>query len=189
MNEHDKNNGDDHNGAPFEELRGLVIVNTGPGKGKTTAALGASLRAVGRGLRVLVVQFVKNMDTGELRAAEHLPGLVIRQMGRGRIMGREPGEKHRLAAREAWDFASRAVESGEYGLVVLDEIFAAMKYGFVEIGEVLGLLRNRPQTLHLILTGRNCPAEIMDQADTVTVMEAVKHHLHSGITSQAGIEY
>ena len=104
-------------------------------------------------------------------------------------MGGQVSDKHRRAAAEAWAFACKAADSKEYDLIVLDEIFAALKYSLIELDQTLDLLRDKPDRLHLILTGRDCPPEIIELADTVTNMEAVKHHLAAGVAAQAGIEY
>ncbi|MEW5725239.1 MAG: cob(I)yrinic acid a,c-diamide adenosyltransferase [Thermodesulfobacteriota bacterium] len=172
-----------------EEARGLVLVNTGPGKGKTTAALGAALRAAGNGWPVLIVQFIKNRDTGELRALGNVPGVEIRQMGRGLIIGRRPDEEDRRAAAEAWTVVRDAAASGRYKMIVLDEIGPALKLGLVDLSQVLDFLRHKPGALHLVLTGRDCPEDVLAAADTVTRMESVKHHLAAGIKAQPGIEY
>lgn len=169
--------------------RGLIMVNTGPGKGKTTAALGAALRASGRGLNVLVLQFIKNRHTGELEAVEKLPGVQIKQLGLGMIRGREVTIEDRKQAELAWGEVLTGASSGRYDLLILDEICPAMHHGLIEAGRVAGFLKEKPEKLHVILTGRYCPDDILDLADTVTIMEAGRHHLAAGIKSQEGIEY
>ncbi len=170
------------------ETRGLVMVNTGPGKGKTTAALGAALRAAGQGRRVLIIQFIKGGGFyGELAVLEHLPRIEIRPMGLGLIAPGDDLGPHREAARRAWEAARAAVH--DWDLVILDEICIALDRGFVEPGEVIDLIRTRPPQVHLILTGRNCPEEVLAVADTVSRIEDVRHHLAAGVTAQPGIEY
>jgi len=172
----------------MSKKRGLVMVNTGPGKGKTTAALGAALRAAGQGLRVLIIQFIKGgAFYGELGALENLPRIEIRPMGLGLIAPGDDLGPHRQAARRAWDAARAAVE--DWDLVILDEICIALDRGFVRPEEVVDLIRTRPPRVHLILTGRNCPEEIIALADTVSRIEDVRHHLAAGVTAQAGVEY
>ena len=172
------------------EQRGLVLVNTGRGKGKTTAALGAALRAVGQGWRVLMIQFIKaNTDTGEYRAAGSLDGLEIRTLGLGLIRQGADLEPHRAKAREAWEKARAEALSGRWDMLILDEIMAAMGRGFLEPAELASLIRERPADLVLILTGRNCPPEIADLADTVTDMRMVKHHAAAGRMAAPGVEY
>ncbi|HOV79116.1 MAG TPA: cob(I)yrinic acid a,c-diamide adenosyltransferase [Bacillota bacterium] len=173
--------------------KGLILVNTGNGKGKTTAALGMGLRAWGQGMKVLVLQFIKGgWKYGELKAAEKLaPGFEIRQMGEGFIKG--PGDKeldeHRQAAGEALEAARTEIASGKYDLIILDEILYAIHYGLVALDDVLALLDGKPEELHLVLTGRNAPPEIIEKADLVTEMKEIKHPFTSGIAAQKGIEF
>ena len=172
-----------------ETLPGLVLVNTGDGKGKTTAALGAALRALSYDWRVLMIQFIKGKrSSGERQIAAKLPGLVIRAGGLGLIRGKDP-QRHRQKARDTWQQACREVASDQWDLVILDEIFLALGYGFVSIPELVQLIQKRPPRLHLILTGRGCPPEIMELADTVTEMRNLKHHLQAGVSTRRGIEY
>ena len=174
----------------MKPTKGLVLVNTGPGKGKTTAALGMALRASGQGLNVLIIQFIKgNRHTGEYIGARYLPGVELHPLGRGMIKGRKDTSADREKARSAWEQARREVASGQYGLVVLDEICVAVHFGFIETEEVLDLIKTKPEELHLILTGRYCPDEVMAAANTVTYMEPIKHHLQEGIKAQPGVEF
>jgi cob(I)alamin adenosyltransferase len=169
--------------------RGLVMVNTGTGKGKTTAALGAALRAAGHGWSVFIVQFVKNQETGEIPALAHVPGIEIKQMGLGRIHCRSDLDSHRQKAREAWAETLEQAQSGQWNLMILDEICVALHHGLIDTGEVLGFLKNRPSSLNIIMTGRNCPDELLAAADTVTYMDEIKHHFRSGLKARAGIEH
>ena len=173
--------------------RGLIIVHTGPGKGKTTAALGLAMRAVGSGLRVLMVQFIKgSWHYGELDAAEMLgkDKLTIRPMGRGFVkLGGEIDPEDQKAAEEAWAFCREKLFSGEYDMIILDEINYAINYGLLPVGPVVEALKQKPEMVHVVLTGRSAPAEIIEVADTVTEMREVKHAYQKGIEAQRGIEY
>ena len=165
------------------------MVNTGQGKGKTTAAMGAALRAAGHGWSVFILQFVKNQDTGEITALANIPGIEIKQMGLGRIHGRSDLDSHRQKAREAWEEVLEQARTEKWNLMILDEICVALHHGLIETSEVLRFLENRPPHLNLIMTGRNCPDELSAAADTVTYMEEVKHHFKSGTKARAGIEH
>ncbi len=169
---------------------GLVIVHTGAGKGKTTAALGMALRAAGQNLRVLILQFIKGgWRYGELEALEPLPNIHIRPLGLGLIGDHDDLSPHRQAARTAWDTAVQEVTQGPWDLIVLDELCVAMHRGFVSTQEVIRLIHQKPPHLHLVITGRHCPEELFPHADTVTLMQAVKHHHQAGITAQPGVEF
>ncbi|OPZ70881.1 MAG: Cob(I)yrinic acid a,c-diamide adenosyltransferase [Firmicutes bacterium ADurb.Bin456] len=173
--------------------KGLILVNTGNGKGKTTAALGMALRAWGQGMRVLILQFIKGgWKYGELKAAGKLaPNFEIRQMGEGFIKGEDDSslDEHRLAARQAMEAAKREIAAGQYDLIVLDEILYALNYGLVGLEDVLEILNQKPERLHLVLTGRNAPPQIIERADLVTEMREVKHPFTEGVAAQKGIEY
>ncbi|MGH9805466.1 MAG: cob(I)yrinic acid a,c-diamide adenosyltransferase [Candidatus Acidiferrales bacterium] len=175
-----------------ENKKGLIIVHTGPGKGKTTAALGLAFRAVGSGLRVLMVQFLKgSWHYGELDAAAAFGDqFVIRPMGKGFIkLGGEPDPEHVRAAEEAWAFAREKIFSREYDMIVLDEINYAISYGLLPVGPVVEALKQKPDEVHIVLTGRNADADIVELADLVTEMREVKHPYQKGIEAQRGIEY
>ena len=176
-----------------EKKKGLIIVHTGPGKGKTTAALGLAFRAVGSGLKVLMVQFIKgSWHYGELDTAEMLgpERMVIRPMGRGFVkLGGELDPEHKQAAEEAWAFAREKILSGEYDMIVLDEINYALSYGLLAVEAVLDTLRHKPEKVHMVLTGRNAHPAIVELADLVTEMREVKHPYQKGIEAQRGIEY
>jgi len=172
--------------------KGLVIVHTGPGKGKTTAALGLALRAVGQGMRVAMVQFIKgSWKYGELKAPEFLPGFEIQPMGRGFVnLGAPTPDPEDVAlARQSLEAAREKVMSGRYDLVILDEINYAVDYGLVPVEEVLRLIRDKPEPVHLVLTGRNARPEVVEAADLVTEMREVKHPFRAGIKAQKGIEF
>ena len=169
---------------------GLVIVNTGKGKGKTTAALGMLLRIWGWEMRVVVLQFIKSSkaDWGEHRAARRM-GVEILSLGTGfRWKGRNT-QTGKYRATKLWDLAKEKISSGEYDMVILDELSYPFKYGWLSPEEVLEVLRNRPPGLHVVITGRDVPQECIDFADLVTEMQEVKHPLRQGIKAQQGIEF
>ena len=183
----------DEAGGEVTQRHGLLLIHTGAGKGKTTAALGTAMRAAGNGMRVLVLQFLKgSWDYGELHAAEQFHGdLVIRQMGRGfvKVGGAETDPEDLRLVLEAWAEAVRAMQSGEWDLLVLDEINYAIGYGLLDAAVVAEGLRARPPMLHVILTGRNASPLLIELADTVTEMREVKHAYTRGILAQRGIEF
>jgi cob(I)alamin adenosyltransferase len=177
-----------------ENRKGLVIVYTGPGKGKTTAALGTALRAVGQGLRVLMVQFIKgSWDYGELEAARRLgeEQFKILPMGRGfvKVGAEKPDPEDVRLVEEAWQFASRSILDGHYDLVILDEVNYAISYKMLDPRRVAEVIEKKPEMVHVILTGRNAHPMILERADLVTEMREVKHPYHKGIVAQRGIEY
>jgi len=171
--------------------KGLVQVYTGEGKGKTSAAFGSALRAVGRGLKVYVIQFIKGgFDYGELYIAERLPNLKLAAFGRGRfITEAPPSQKDVQLARDAFDLAKKVVDSGEYDIVILDEVNVVLNLKMIDIDEVVKLIKNKPKHVELILTGRYAPAQIMEVADLVTEMREVKHPYARGVPPRKGIEY
>jgi cob(I)alamin adenosyltransferase len=173
--------------------RGLILINTGPGKGKTTAALGTALRAVGCGMRVLMLQFIKgSWHYGELDAVEAFgANFVLKQMGRGfvKIGGAEADPEDIRMVKAAWGEARQAISSGEWDLVVLDEINYAISYGMLDPAEVAEALKTKPEMVHVILTGRNAHPLLVELADTVTEMREIKHAYQKGILAQRGIEY
>lgn len=183
------------------ETKGLVLINTGTGKGKTTAALGTAIRAWGDGQKVLILQFIKGAwKYGELKAIETLGKaegrIEIRPMGDGFVFHnkKDPENEERLAekkelARRAWDMVRKEVMSGAWDLIVLDEINYAIHFGMLETEEVAGLIRERPPRLNMILTGRYAPKELIDLADTVTEMTLVKHAFQKGIRARKGLEF
>jgi cob(I)alamin adenosyltransferase len=168
----------------------LVIVLTGQGKGKTTAALGVVLRAWGRGMKAVVLQFVKarTSNYGENRAAKKL-GIEMIPLGEGFTWLSKDVEKDKTTARECWEVARQKIGSGQYDIVVLDEITYPMSYGWITVEEVIDALRRRPQGLHVIITGRDAPQELIDFADLVTEMREVKHPYEKGLKAQAGIDF
>lgn len=169
-----------------------LLIFTGDGKGKTTAALGMLLRAAGHGQRAIVIQFIKaDSRTGELAACQNLPGIKIVQMGRGFIPPKDSPKfaVHRDAAGQALDAAVEAVVSDQFDLIVLDEICVAIAHGLIPEDKVLDLIQRAPQKLCLVLTGRGASQRLIEEADTVTEMKCVKHALQGGVWAQTGVEY
>ena len=181
------------------ENKGLILINTGNGKGKTTAALGTAIRAWGDGQKVLILQFIKGgWKYGELNAIQALNKLdqriEIRQMGDGFVFhnqeeDEETFQKKKALAKEGWDMVRREFESGNWDLIVLDEINYAIHFGMLNVDEVLELLNNKPERLNVILTGRYAEPKLIDAADTVTEMTLVKHAFQKGIRARKGIEF
>ncbi len=173
--------------------RGLIIVNTGPGKGKTTAAMGTALRAVGNGMKVLMLQFLKgSWHYGELDAVKAFgDNFVMKQMGRGfvKVGGAETDPEDIKLVEQAWDEARSAILSGQWDLVILDEINYAIGYKMLDAAKVVETLKQKPEAVHVILTGRNAHPGIIEIADTVTEMKQVKHAYEKGVMAQRGIEY
>ncbi|MGE5326231.1 MAG: cob(I)yrinic acid a,c-diamide adenosyltransferase [Deltaproteobacteria bacterium] len=177
-----------------ENRKGLIIVHTGPGKGKTTAALGTAFRAVGQGLKVLMVQFIKgSWHYGELDAAKLLGGerFQILPMGRGfvKVGAEKPDPGDIRLVEEAWEFAHGKIQSREFDLVILDEINYAVSYKMLDAEKVVEALKRKPPMVHVILTGRNAHPAIVEVADLVTEMREIKHPYQKGVVAQRGIEY
>jgi cob(I)alamin adenosyltransferase len=171
--------------------KGLVQVYTGNGKGKTTASFGLALRAIGRGLKVYIIQFIKGgFDYGELYIADKLPGLTLKAYGRGKFISEKKPEKIDIdLAREALKEAQDVVKRGEVDVVILDEINVALTLKLVEIEKVLKLIKEKPDQMEIVLTGRNAPVEIVQAADLVTEMIEIKHPYNAGFKARKGIEY
>ena len=171
----------------------MIIVFTGHGKGKTTAAIGLALRGAGHRQRILMVQFIKgSWRYGELEAAKSLePYFEIVPMGKGFIHhgGKGADAEDRKAVLRAWDFFKEQMTSGCYDMIILDEVNNAISYGLLPIEEVLETLRTRPRKLHVVLTGRNANPRIIAVADLVTEMKEIKHPLQEGVRARKGIEY
>ncbi|MBW2594614.1 MAG: cob(I)yrinic acid a,c-diamide adenosyltransferase [Deltaproteobacteria bacterium] len=171
--------------------RGLVMVLTGDGKGKTTSALGQALRAVGHGFKVYMIQFMKGRKYGEVIAAEkHLPDLTVEQFGLDSFVMRDnPAPVDIELAQEGLERAQEIIASDAYDMVILDEINVALDFKLVSLDEVLELIKNKPVRLTLILTGRYAPLEIVEIADMVSEVKEIKHHYASGIKDRPGIEF
>ncbi len=171
--------------------KGLLLVFTGNGKGKTTSAIGLSIRAAGNNMPICFIQFIKgSWKYGELDALKRFDDLIdFHVMGRGFTWKSDDLEKDKALARCGWEKAKEAISSGKYKMVVLDEFTYLLKYGMLEKEEVLQVLKNKPEDVHLVITGRDALPEIIDAADLVTEMQAVKHPYKSGIKAQKGIEF
>lgn len=168
---------------------GLIIVNTGHGKGKTTAALGTAFRAIGVGFKVKMIQFIKgSWDYGELHAARKL-GFEIVPMGEGFTWETKNRERDIEVASKTWAACREAIEKNEHDLLIFDEINNAIAYGYLDVKVVLDALRKKPADMHIILTGRDAHPDLIDLADLVTEMREIKHPFHRGIYAQRGIEY
>lgn len=174
---------------PEGERRGLVIVNTGDGKGKSTAAFGLALRAHGRGKAVKIYQFMKvpTARFGEHRMFEQI-GIPIEGLGDGFSWKSQDLEHSAELARQGWARARDAILGGQFFLVVLDELTYPLIYGWLPLDEVLQTLRERPRAVHVCITGRRCPEEIVELADTVTEMRKIRHAFNAGVPAQRGIE-
>lgn len=169
-------------------MHGYVQVYTGNGKGKTTAALGLALRAVGAGMRVFFGQFMKCGDYSEIIALRKFGDMVtIRQYGLSGFIT-EPGGEDRTAAGKGLDEAREAVVSGEFGLVILDEACTAVRFGLLTVGDLLDLAERKHGETELVFTGRNAPPALVERADLVTEMREVKHYFHAGVIARKGIE-
>ncbi len=179
-------------GKMAKRPHGLVIVNTGKGKGKSTSAFGLALRAVGQGLRVYLIQFIKGAwQTGEAEAFKRLaPELELRvDLGDGFTwITKDPGQDRRTS-QEIWKLGREAIFSGKYAMVILDEINVAISLGHLETGEVIAALRERDPSIHVVLTGRGASEELIAFADLVSEMRPVKHPVDAGISAQKGIEF
>lgn len=177
--------------------KGLTQVYTGAGKGKTTAALGLALRAVGQGLRVCIIQFMKPNDfkTGEKAASQKLaPNLEIVQFGDSQVWGKGKPKttltaSMKEACNEALDFAKSKVQDSHYDIIVLDEVLVALSLGLLSLAEIIELIKTKPEAVELVLTGRSAPPEIIELADLITEMREVKHPYQKGIKARQGIDY
>jgi cob(I)alamin adenosyltransferase len=172
------------------ESTGRVILNTGNGKGKTTAALGTVFRALGHGQRVCVIQFIKGAGTyGERLMAEKLEGLDWHICGKGFVFRKENIEDDRKIAREGFELAKRLIDGGDYELIVLDEITYLPLYDFIGVEEIVAAVTEKPESLSIIMTGRNAAQELVDVCDTVSEIQEIKHGYQNGIKAQKGVEF
>jgi cob(I)alamin adenosyltransferase len=172
-------------------VKGLLIVFTGNGKGKTTAALGMALRAAGHGMRVLILQFIKGAwRYGELDALARFPEVRIKPLGTGFTWNKENLDEDRRLAQLGWREAAGEIERADYDLIILDELNIVLAYGLLPLQPVLEVLKNRPSGLHVVVTGRNAPQDLLELADLVTEMRQVKHPYHEqNIHAQKGVEF
>jgi cob(I)alamin adenosyltransferase len=177
--------------ATKTEERGLLIVHTGKGKGKSTAAFGMVFRALGHGFKVGIVQFVKGAwQTGERDVLLKFPELVtIRAMGEGFTWDVADRQRDLAAARAAWEAAKEMIADESYRLILLDELNIVLRYDYLPLDEVLAVLKNKPRDTHVIVTGRNAKDELIEIADLVTEMTEIKHPFRAGVKAQAGIEF
>jgi cob(I)alamin adenosyltransferase len=175
---------------PVKKRKALVILYTGNGKGKTTAALGMLLRAWGRGMKVCMLSFIKTETSnyGEERAAKKL-GIELIPMGGGFTWLSKDLEKDRALAQKCWDLCKQKIASNEYDIIVLDEITYPISYGWLDVDEVIDTLRERPVNLHVVLTGRDAHEKLIEFADLVTEMRDVKHPFSAGIKAQPGVDF
>lgn len=171
--------------------KGLVILNTGNGKGKTTAALGLAFRAMGHKEKVCLIQFIKNKSTyGEIFSAErYIDMLDVFNVGNGFVFELGNIENSRIAAIKGWELAKKQLNSEKYFMVILDELTYLMTLGFIEIDSIIDCIKKRRENLHVVITGRYAPKKLIESADLVTEMQEIKHPYHFGVTAQKGIEF
>lgn len=169
----------------------MIQIYTGNGKGKTTAALGLALRAVGHGLKVIMIQFMKGkINYGELESAKLLPNLIIEQYGRPDFVNPEnPDEEDLRLARQGLERAKEVIKEKEFDMVILDEINVAVSFGLINPDEIIRLMKETPQKTELILTGRYMPPEFSEYADLISEIREIKHHFQKGTPARKGIEY
>ncbi len=177
--------------ATKTEERGLIIVHTGKGKGKSTAAFGLAIRAIGHGMRVGVVQFVKGVwETGERSVLARFPELVtLKAMGEGFTWDTQDRARDIAAARRAWETAKEMIADPSYNMIILDELNIVLRYDYLPLEEVLEALKNKPRKKHVVVTGRNAKPALVEIADLVTEMTLVKHPFRAGVKAQPGIEF
>lgn len=169
---------------------GTVQIYTGDGKGKTTASIGAAVRAAGHGWKVFMIQFMKGRLYGEIASTEKLDNITIEQHGRDEFVDPENPEQIDIdLARKGWDRAREIAEAGEIDMLILDEINIAENFGLIKLQEILEFLRSKPPALELIMTGRRAHQELIEAADTVTEMREIKHHYAGSVKARKGIEY
>jgi cob(I)alamin adenosyltransferase len=171
--------------------KGLLMVHTGKGKGKTTAAMGLAMRAVGNGMKVGIVQFVKGVwETGERKVLEQFPDLcVMKAMGEGFTWDTQDRQRDIAAAQKAWQAAKEMMADESYRMVILDELNIVLRYDYIDLDEVIETLRNKRPDLHVVVTGRNAREPLLEIADLVTEMTELRHHFRGGVKAQLGIEF
>jgi cob(I)alamin adenosyltransferase len=181
----------DRRKAAAQQEKGLLIVHTGSGKGKSSAAMGMVLRCIGHGMKAVVIQFIKGaIDTGEAKALKAFPALVeFHRLGEGFTWETQDRERDIQTARHAWKLACNYLADPVYHLVVLDELNIVLRYDYLPVSEVLTVLQGRPPMQHVVVTGRSAKQELIDAADLVTEMGMVKHPFRKGIKAQRGVEY
>jgi cob(I)alamin adenosyltransferase len=170
-------------------MKGYIQVYTGNGKGKTTCAIGLSVRAAGAGLRVLIAQFLKSGDYSEVKALKRFSDLIaLKQFGNGRFIKGKPSAEDIRAAQEGLRFIRQEISSGRYDMIVLEEANVAVTCGILRLEDLLDIMEHKPDNLELVITGRNAAPEIMEKADLVTEMKEIKHYYHIGVQARVGIE-
>jgi cob(I)alamin adenosyltransferase len=170
--------------------KGYIHIYTGPGKGKTTAALGLGLRATGAGLRVYMIQFMKGRRYSELDAVEHIPNFTVVQFGRDEFVCKKNPEQVDVdLAQQGLAHAREIIKNGKYDMVILDEINVAIEYDLISLNDVLHLIEEKPETLELVLTGRDAHPELARTADIITEMLEIKHCYQNGVVARKGIDY
>ncbi|MEE8203731.1 MAG: cob(I)yrinic acid a,c-diamide adenosyltransferase [Alphaproteobacteria bacterium] len=177
--------------ATKTQERGLIIVHTGKGKGKSTAAIGLAARCIGHGMRVGIVQFVKGVwETGERSVLAKFPDLVtIKAMGEGFTWDTQDRQRDIAAAQKAWETVKEMIADDSYAMVIADELNIVLRYGYLALDEVIETLKHKRRDLHVVVTGRNAKPELIEIADLVTEMTMVKHPFRAGVKAQAGVEY
>ena len=170
-------------------MKGYVQVYTGDGKGKTTAAIGLAIRAVGAGLKVFIGQFVKGMEYSELKSLEKFSSLLkVKQYGRAKFVHNKPAEEDFAAARSGYEEIKNIIKSGQYDLVILDEANIAVYFKLLSVEDLLALIDEKPDSVELVFTGRNADQRLIDKSDLVTEMKEIKHYFYEGISAREGIE-
>lgn len=180
----------DSNIAAAHLQRGLFLIHTGNGKGKSTAAFGLLARALGHGMKAVVVQFIKSRsDTGEESFFKTSPNVSWHVMGDGFTWETQDAEQDKKTAQSAWAIVKQALQDSSVDIIILDEFTYTLKYGWLEIGEVISAIQNRPVMQHLVVTGRGAPPALVEIADTVSEIALVKHAFHAGVQAMPGIEF
>ncbi len=169
--------------------KGLVQIYTGNGKGKTTATLGLAMRAVGAGLKVYIMQFIKGREYSEIKAIKKIKKITVEQCGRGCFIKKRPLKKDRLLAQNGLKKVQKNIFSKKYDLVILDEVNVALELDLLKVNELVSIIKNKPRNIELVLTGRYCPKTMFKYVDLITEMKEVKHPYKRGIKARLGIEY
>ena len=169
-------------------MKGYVQVYTGNGKGKTTAAFGLALRASGAGLKVFIGQFCKGRNYSELKAFKNLPNVTLKQFGTPKFIMGKPSDEDYERAEKAFEEVKDIIQSGKYDIVILDEANITMDLGLISVDEFIDIIKNKPDNVEIVITGRNAPKEILEIADLVTEMKEIKHYYKKGVHARVGIE-
>jgi cob(I)alamin adenosyltransferase len=168
----------------------MIQVYTGNGKGKTTAAIGQAIRALGHGFKILFIQFMKGDEYGEIKTLKKIPNITVKQFGLPTFVKKgEPKPDDIRLAQEGWQLAKRAIEKKDYDMIILDELNCALDYGLLSLKDVLPTLKSAPKDLEIVITGRYAPSELIAVADLVSEMKEIKHPLKKGVVNRVGIDY